>query len=259
MDSAPKNHKFSTVITHPIYNTVVSPTNCLLVQKSNQRRTNRPTDLSLNTCYAPFHLAPLVLFVRLRESIFSSHIVAERGNPRLTPRSPRLETRVELLTCSRETIKMVAALVSDFLTRVIVIVVGMLYPGYKSFKAVKAQDVPTQQRWLHYWLVLSLISTLMLVLEPIVYGRIPFYNMIKITVVAFLAHPKTAGYAKVYDALVEPFLDQHTSLIDANLDKLDKATQETAANIVPTAKKYAIQARETVTRQMSKPPMKKAS
>jgi len=108
----------------------------------------------------------------------------------------------------------------------------MLYPGYKSFKAVKAQDIPAQQRWLHYWLVLSIVSTAMLVLQPLLSGRVPFFNMIKIVVIGALVHPKIAGYQKIYDAVVEPFIDQHMATIDTKLNQLDKATQDAATNTV---------------------------
>jgi len=156
---------------------------------------------------------------------------------------------------------MVAALISDFVTRVAVVLVGMLYPGYKSFKAVKAQDIPAQQRWLHYWLVLSIVSTAMLVLQPLLSGRVPFFNMIKIVVIGALVHPKIAGYQKIYDAVVEPFIDQHMATIDTKLNQLDKATQDAATNLVPTARKYAIQARDMASRSMQKqaPAPKKAS
>lgn len=149
---------------------------------------------------------------------------------------------------------MAVAMVMEFVSSVAMVVVGMLYPGYKSFKAIKAGDVGRQQKWLHYWLVLSVLSAVGLLLEPLLGPRVPMYSVLKIAFVGFLVHPKTAGYEKIYDALVEPQLSQHMAAIDKNLDKLDKASQEAINDFVPTVNKYGMQAREMVTRNLQKKP-----
>lgn len=142
--------------------------------------------------------------------------------------------------------------VANFVTRALLIVAGMLFPGYKSFKAVKRANVAEQQRMLKYWLVLSILSAFMLVLEPLLQPRVPLYAFIKIAFVVFLVHPKWAGFEKLYDSLVQPFLDQHEAQIDMQLNKASAAVEEQSRNFVPAVTKLAKQGQEMAKRTLSK-------
>ncbi len=142
--------------------------------------------------------------------------------------------------------------VADFLTRALIIIGGMLFPGYKSFKAVKKADVAEQQRMLKYWLVLSILSAIMLVIEPFLSTRVPVYNVFKIAFIGFLVHPKTAGFEKVYDVVVQPVLDQHMATIDDSLDKLAKAADDGTRNFVPTVTAYGQKVRDMATQRVNK-------
>lgn len=140
----------------------------------------------------------------------------------------------------------------DYVARVAITMVGMVYPGYQSFKAVKRADVPKQQAWLKYWLVLSVVSALGLVVEPIVYDRIPLWSLIKIGVVAFLALPMTSGYEKIYHMVLEPQLDKHEALIDETATKVYKAGEQHAKNLGPTVNKLVQQGKDMATNTLNK-------
>jgi TB2/DP1, HVA22 family len=134
-----------------------------------------------------------------------------------------------------------AMAVSDFLgflSRGAVVGLGMVYPGYKSYKAIKASDVAQQKQWLQYWLVLSVLSALMVVLEPILLTRVPFYGLLKIGAVAYLVLPKTQGYRTVYHTVLEPQLAKHEATIDAHAEKFLDAAHQHAKNIVPVVNEY---------------------
>lgn len=122
---------------------------------------------------------------------------------------------------------------SDALARLAIVGLGMVYPGYQSFKAVKREDVPMQKAWLQYWLVLSVLSAAMLILEPLLYHRVPMYNLFKVAAVAYLVLPMTKGYKAVYDAVLLPQLDRHEAAIDDAAGKFMKAGEQHAKAIGP--------------------------
>lgn len=141
---------------------------------------------------------------------------------------------------------------NDYLARLIITIVGMVYPGYQSFKAVKRDDVPKQQAWLKYWLVLSVVAAVDLIVEPFLYDRIPLWNVIKIAVVIFLASPMTNGYEKVYAMVLEPQLDRYETTIDETASKLYKAGEEQARSLGPTLNKYVQQGKSMATNTLNK-------
>lgn len=119
--------------------------------------------------------------------------------------------------------------------------------GYQSFKAVKRENVPAQKSWLQYWLVLSVLSAVMLFIEPLLYYKVPLYNVIKITAVAYLVLPKTLGYKAIYDAVLLPQLDKHERTIDDAANNFMKAGEQHAATLGPKANEFASRVRGMAT------------
>jgi TB2/DP1, HVA22 family len=132
--------------------------------------------------------------------------------------------------------------VIDFVSRVAIVGVGMVYPGYKSYKAIKSGDLTQQKQWLQYWLVLAVLSALMVFLEPILYSRVPFYLLLKVGAVAYLVLPKTQGYRTVYATVLEPQLAKHEATIDLHAEKFLDAAHQHAKNIVPLVNEYKAKA-----------------
>lgn len=119
----------------------------------------------------------------------------------------------------------------------------LLSAGYQSFKAVKRENVPAQKSWLQYWLVLSVLSAVMVVVEPLLYYRVPLYNVIKIAAVAYLVLPMTMGYKKIYDTVLLPQLDKHEKTIDDAAVNFMKAGEQHAAALGPKANEFATKMR----------------
>ena len=140
----------------------------------------------------------------------------------------------------------------DYITRVIITLIGMVYPGYMSFKAMKRGDEAAKKEMLKYWLVLSVVSFVNLIADPIMYDRIPFWGLIKIAVVAFLALPTTRGYDRIFSTVLEPQLDKHEAVIDQSAANLYKAGEEQARNLGPTVNKMWQQGRDTVQKKLQK-------
>lgn len=140
----------------------------------------------------------------------------------------------------------------DFVGQVMITMLGMVYPGYQSYKAVKKEDKALQQEWLKYWLVLSVVSGVMLVIEPIMYSRLPLWPLWKVAGIAFLMWPKVKGYEKIYQMVLQPQLDQHEAAIDAATDKLFKAGQEQASNVRPQLDRLVAQGRDFAKKTLNK-------
>lgn len=141
---------------------------------------------------------------------------------------------------------------TDYVTRAAIVGLGLVYPGYQSFKAVKRSDVPLQQAWLKYWLVLSVVSALSLIVEPLLYSRVPMWNFLKVAFVAFLSLPMTKGYERIYHVVLEPQLDKHEAAIDDTATKLYQAGESHARSVRPTVNKWVQQGRDTVSKTLNK-------
>jgi TB2/DP1, HVA22 family len=121
----------------------------------------------------------------------------------------------------------------DFVSRAAVVSIGMVYPAYQSFKSVKTENVAAMKSWLKYWLVLSAFAAVMLVVEPILYPRVPMYNFLKVAAVAYLVLPATKGYALVYDQVLVGQLARHESAIDKAAGEFVKASEQHARALGP--------------------------
>ena len=139
------------------------------------------------------------------------------------------------------------------------VALGLLYPGYMSFKAVKRMDAVAQQTWLKYWLVLSVMAFVGLILDvsPLYY-RLPLYLWIKIAVVAYLVHPQTLGYKTVYEKVLEPHLSAQAQNIDQAADTIKREIVNQANTLAPRVNQFVNQGRDVLQRRLStmqgKPP-----
>ncbi|MEQ2233973.1 hypothetical protein ILYODFUR_027215, partial [Ilyodon furcidens] len=52
-----------------------------------------------------------------------------------------------------------SAMVSWIISRLVVLVFGTLYPAYSSYKAVKTKDVREYVKWMMYWIIFALFTT----------------------------------------------------------------------------------------------------
>lgn len=114
----------------------------------------------------------------------------------------------------------------DYMTRVLITLMALVYPGYQSYKAMKRMEPVSQQAWLKYWLVLSVLSGLLLIVEPFAVDRVPIWPLWKIAAAFFLVYPKTRGYEKIYEMVLQPQLDRHEATIDTTADRIVKASQD---------------------------------
>mmetsp|Transcript_18409 Transcript_18409/g.39775 ORF Transcript_18409/g.39775 Transcript_18409/m.39775 type:complete len:165 (+) Transcript_18409:118-612(+) len=89
-------------------------------------------------------------------------------------------------------------------TKLIVDLLGFVYPAYMSFKSMDSGNKDVTQ-WLTYWVVFSFFSIVENILGLLV-ALIPFYTWIKIGMIVWMYHPSTMGAKTVYEQGLRPLL-----------------------------------------------------
>ncbi|XP_023338643.1 uncharacterized protein LOC111709245 isoform X3 [Eurytemora carolleeae] len=105
-----------------------------------------------------------------------------------------------------------------------------LYPGYKSFKAVKSKNVQDYVRWMMYWIVFAFFTALETLLDPFLLFWFPFYSEIKIVLLLYLVSPVTKGSGVIYRRFLHPLLCQREDYIDAVLLKVKEQGYNTLSS-----------------------------
>jgi len=123
-------------------------------------------------------------------------------------------------------------MIGSFLARLIMITVGLLYPAYSSFKAIRAANVKQYMRWMMYWTVFALFQAIEYVADIFV-SWLPFYFEFKVLFVIWLLTPYTKGASIIYRKILHPLLTRKESEID---QWIDEKQGETVAKIVNVGK-----------------------
>jgi receptor expression-enhancing protein 1/2/3/4 len=143
-------------------------------------------------------------------------------------------------------------------SRVIMLTAGVLYPAYRSFKAVRNKDVKEYVKWMMYWIVFALITCAEAVADVLISFWFPFYYEFKILLILWLISPWTKGSSAIYRNFVHPWLLKHENDIDFYLEQVKAAGYNKAMNfgtkgllfardIVATA---ALRGQEQITQQL---------
>uniref|UniRef100_A0A914YTD6 Receptor expression-enhancing protein n=1 Tax=Panagrolaimus superbus TaxID=310955 RepID=A0A914YTD6_9BILA len=104
-------------------------------------------------------------------------------------------------------------------SRIIMLTAGVLYPAYRSFKAVRNKDVKEYVKWMMYWIVFALITCVEAIADVIISFWFPFYYEIKIILIIWLISPWTKGASTIYRNFVHPWLLRHENDIDFYLEQ----------------------------------------
>ncbi|XP_029448642.1 receptor expression-enhancing protein 1 isoform X2 [Rhinatrema bivittatum] len=104
-------------------------------------------------------------------------------------------------------------MVSWIISRLVVLIFGTLYPAYYSYKAVKSKDIKEYVKWMMYWIIFALFTTVE-TFTDIFLSWFPFYYELKIAFVAWLLSPYTRGSSLLYRKFVHPTLSSKEKEID---------------------------------------------
>ncbi|XP_060111534.1 receptor expression-enhancing protein 1 [Heteronotia binoei] len=104
-------------------------------------------------------------------------------------------------------------MVSWLISRLVVLIFGTLYPAYYSYKAVKSKDIKEYVKWMMYWIIFAIFTTVE-TFTDIFLCWFPFYYELKIAFVAWLLSPYTKGSSLLYRKFVHPTLSSKEKEID---------------------------------------------
>ncbi|KAM6442511.1 receptor expression-enhancing protein 3 [Liasis olivaceus] len=120
-------------------------------------------------------------------------------------------------------------MVSCIISRVVVLVFGMLYPAYYSYKAVKTKNVKEYVRWMMYWIVFALYTVTETVADLLL-SWFPLYYELKIAFVVWLLSPYTRGASLIYRKFLHPLLSSKEREIDECIVQAKEHAYETMVN-----------------------------
>uniref|UniRef100_UPI00398EBE0E receptor expression-enhancing protein 1-like isoform X2 n=1 Tax=Pristiophorus japonicus TaxID=55135 RepID=UPI00398EBE0E len=120
-------------------------------------------------------------------------------------------------------------MVSWLLSRLVLLAFGTLYPAYTSYKAVKTKNVKEYVRWMMYWIVFAIFTTIE-TFTDIFISWFPFYYEIKVAFVIWLLSPYTKGASVIYRKFIHPTLSSKEKEIDCYIIQAKERSYETMVN-----------------------------
>ncbi|EOA21697.1 hypothetical protein CARUB_v10002123mg [Capsella rubella] len=112
-------------------------------------------------------------------------------------------------------------MLGDFITRIIILLVGYAYPAYGCYKSVekKKLEIHELRYWCKYWILVGLLTVFERIGDIIV-SWLPLYGEIKIALLIYLWYPKSQGISYVYEVLLCPYMSKHELDIDKGISVL---------------------------------------
>lgn len=82
---------------------------------------------------------------------------------------------------------------------------SIVYPAYRSFKAVRNKNLKEYLKWIVYWIVYAFYTCIELLTDALL-SWFPFYFEIKVIVFIWLLGPSSRGAMKIYKSCIHPML-----------------------------------------------------
>ncbi|XP_061186474.1 receptor expression-enhancing protein 1-like isoform X1 [Saccostrea echinata] len=129
-------------------------------------------------------------------------------------------------------------MISVLLSRIVILVFGLLYPAYASFKAIRTKNVKEYVKWMMYWIVFALFSAVE-TFTDVLLSWLPFYYEVKILFVVWMLLPVTKGSSYLYKKFVHPHLAKREKEIDDYIDQYSKKGYTTLLSLGSRGLTYA--------------------
>ena len=91
---------------------------------------------------------------------------------------------------------------------------GVAYPAFMSFMALKSEGKDDDKQWLTYWVCFGAFN-IVDQFAGIILRFIPFYYFLKLGFMVYLFHPSTLGATTVYNNFILPKMKEHEARIRA--------------------------------------------
>ncbi|KAI6176170.1 Receptor expression-enhancing protein [Aphelenchoides bicaudatus] len=134
-------------------------------------------------------------------------------------------------------------MISILFSRLVILACGILYPAYKSFKAVRLKDAKEYMKWMMYWIVFAFFCIAETFADIFVSFWFPFYYELKIVLILWLVSSWTKGATILYRKWVHPNLVKHEEEIDKLLAKVKQEVYNQAGSF---GRRALVFAREVV-------------
>lgn len=111
-------------------------------------------------------------------------------------------------------------MLGEFITSILVLVLGYAYPAFECFKTVEKNRVGIEELrfWCQYWILVAVVTVLERIGDVFV-SWLPMYGEMKLALFIYLWYPKTKGSGYVYDTILKPYMIKHETDIDRNLQE----------------------------------------
>eukprot|EP01083_Nonionella_stella_P000773 2223_1 len=106
--------------------------------------------------------------------------------------------------------------------------VGVVYPGWMSLKAIKSKQKDDDTFWLSYWVIYGIFTAFESITDLLLFW-IPFYELLKICFYFYLFSPQLKGALTLYYALLEPLVDQLVK-VEANAVDAANSVKDSISN-----------------------------
>ncbi|XVE96322.1 hypothetical protein REPUB_Repub02eG0211500 [Reevesia pubescens] len=112
-------------------------------------------------------------------------------------------------------------MLGDFITRLLVLILGYAYPALECFKTVEKNRVEIEELrfWCQYWIVVAFLTVFERI-GDIFISWLPMYGELKLTLLIYLWYPKTKGTGYVYNTLFRPYMVRHETEVDRKIQEL---------------------------------------
>ena len=104
-----------------------------------------------------------------------------------------------------------------YLFSVLRLFLGVLYPSYASYKAVRTRNAREYVKWMMYWIVFASFSLFETFSDIFIASWFPFYYEVKILILIWLIFPvsgESLGSTIIYQKIVHPCLMNREDEID---------------------------------------------
>uniref|UniRef100_A0A7G3AW52 Receptor expression-enhancing protein n=1 Tax=Lutzomyia longipalpis TaxID=7200 RepID=A0A7G3AW52_LUTLO len=129
-------------------------------------------------------------------------------------------------------------MLSAFVSRMVILLFGTLYPAYASYKAVRTKNVKEYVKWMMYWIVYAFFTCIE-TFTDIFLSWFPFYYEVKVILVIWLLSPATKGSSTLYRKFVHPMLTRREHEIDEYLNQAKEKGYTTVLQLGSKGMNYA--------------------
>ncbi|XVE61416.1 hypothetical protein DITRI_Ditri06bG0038000 [Diplodiscus trichospermus] len=111
-------------------------------------------------------------------------------------------------------------MLGEFITRVLVLILGFAYPAFECFKTVEKNKVEIEELrfWCQYWIVVAFLTVFERI-GDILISWLPMYDELKLALLIYLWYPKTKGTAHIYETLLRPYMTRHETEFERKMQE----------------------------------------